>query len=99
VSLRSWPATFPTEIIRQRIAPYESQADPVMYRQELATAASARGWRVEHFGAKTVEADALRVLGDPGGDPLQRPRTVLGPPWTKDHRTAFAAAILAGRSP
>jgi hypothetical protein len=27
---------------------------------------------------------------------LQGPRTMMGPPWTKDHRIALAAAIVAG---
>jgi hypothetical protein len=41
----------------------------------------------DHFGwavAATASADH-RVMG---------PRATLGPPWTKDHRTALAATII-----
>lgn len=96
MSLRSWPPNFPADIATQRRAPFESRADPIMYRRLLALAASARGWRVHHFDAKAVTARARAVLGDrTGADPLQQPRDELGPPWTADHRTAFAAAIVA----
>jgi hypothetical protein len=95
MSLRAWPPDFPTDVARQRCASYESQADPVMYRQELAEAATARGWLVVHHRTTSVETEAIRLLGD--DDALQRPRSHLGPPWTKDHRQAFAAGVLAGR--
>jgi hypothetical protein len=36
VSLRDWPADFPDDIAVQRKVPYESRADPIMYRQVLA---------------------------------------------------------------
>ncbi|MEX5631695.1 hypothetical protein [Parafrankia sp. FMc2] len=42
ISLRAWPADFPTDIAVQRRAPYESQADSVMYRQVLTELARAR---------------------------------------------------------
>ena len=96
VSLRAWPADFPEDVAVQRQVPYESRADSVMYRQVLAEAAGERGWVVHLFEAKTVEADAARLLGDRAHDVLHGPRAVLGPPWSKDHRTALAATILAG---
>ncbi len=43
VSLRVWPLDFPDDIARQRRAPYEARADAIMYRQELAEVAHARG--------------------------------------------------------
>jgi hypothetical protein len=30
---------------------------------------------------------------------LHGPRARLGPPWTKDHRTALAATVVASASP
>jgi hypothetical protein len=96
VSLRAWPADFPEDVAVQRQVPYESRADSVMYRQVLAEAAGERGWAVHLFEAKTVEADAARLLGDRAHDVLHGPRAVLGPPWSKDHRTALAATIVAG---
>jgi hypothetical protein len=40
--------------------------------------------------------DAKQVLAQVAEDVLAAPRAVLGPPWTKDHRQALAAARLAG---
>ena len=96
VSLRAWPPDFPADIAVQRRAPYESQADSVMYRQVLAEAARSRGWDVHLYEAKDVDARIARVLGDRAHDVLHGPRARLGPPWTKDHRLALAAAIVAG---
>jgi hypothetical protein len=63
---------------------------------ELAELARARGWEVHLYDAKAVIDQALRRLGDRAADDvLERPRERLGPPWTKDHRTALAATIVA----
>jgi hypothetical protein len=96
ISLRSWPADFPVSVADQRRAPHESRADSVMYLQVLAAAALERDWDVHTFDAKRVEADAERALGDRAHDVLHGPRSTLGPPWTKDHRIALAATIVAG---
>lgn len=96
ISLRAWPADFPTDIAVQRVSPHESRADSVMYRQVLADQALARGWTVHRFDAKTVESEAARLLGQDADSLLRAPRAHLGPPWTKDHRLAFAATIVAG---
>ena len=95
VSLRAWPADFPQDIAVQRRVPYESRADSVMYCEVLADLARDRGWRIHLFDAKTVEAQAVRVLGARADDVLRGPRTTLGPPWTRDHRIALAATIVA----
>jgi hypothetical protein len=98
VSLRAWPPDFPTDIAVLRRAPFESRADSVMYRQVLAEVATARGWQVCLYDAKDVEGQAASVLGERAYEVLHRPRATLGPPWTKDHRTALAATIMAGRA-
>lgn len=95
LSVVAWPADFPDDIAVFRRVPYESRADSVMYRQVLADAAGERGWDVLTYDAKTIEARAAEVLGDRADEILRRPRAVLGPPWTKDHRTAYAATIVA----
>jgi hypothetical protein len=95
MSLRAWPLDFPDDIVSQRRPPYESRADSVMYCQVLAECAHARGWEVHLFNAKDVEAQAARILGERAGDVLRGPRATLGPPWTKDHRIALAATIVA----
>jgi hypothetical protein len=89
ISLRAWPLDFPDDIAVQRRVPYEARADAIMYRQELAELAHARGWEVHLYDAKAV----VRQVA---GEVLYGPRASLGPPWTKDHRVALAAAILAG---
>lgn len=95
MSLRAWPLDFPDDIVVQRRPPYESRADSVMYCQVLSECAHVRGWEVHLFDAKDVEAQAARKLGERAGDVLYGPRATLGPPWTKDHRTALASTILA----
>jgi hypothetical protein len=96
ISLRAWPLVFPEDIAVQRRSPYEARADAIMYRQELSELAHARGWEVHIYDAKAVVDQAARMLGGRADEVLQGPRARLGPPWTKDHRTALAATIVAG---
>jgi hypothetical protein len=96
ISLRAWPFDFPDDIAVQRRAPYEARADAVMYRQELSELARARGWEVHVYDAKAVLDQAATRLAGRADEVLYGPRTTLGPPWTKDHRIALAAAIVAG---
>jgi hypothetical protein len=95
MSLRTWPPDFPADIATQRRTPHEARADAVMYRQVLSELAFARGYRVHLYDAKKVEAQAAGILGDRAEDVLQGPRARLGPPWTKDHRTALAATVVS----
>jgi len=96
VSLRVWPLDFPDDVAVQRRAPYEARADAIMYRQELAELAHARGLEVHVYDAKAVLDQATRILAERADEVLQGPRAAIGPPWTKDHRVALAAAIVAG---
>ena len=95
LSLRAWPLGFPDDITAQRRPPHDSRADSVMYLQVLAECAHVRGWEVHLFDAKSVEGQAAKILGERAGDVLHQPRATLGPPWTKDHRIALAATIVA----
>ena len=97
LSLRAWPLDFPGDIAVQRRPPYAAWADSVMYCQVLAEHAHVRGWQVHLFSAQDVEAQAARILGARAGEVLHGPRAALGPPWTRDHRIALAATILASR--
>lgn len=99
MSLRAWPEDFPDDIAVLRRAPYESQADSVMYRQILAEVAHDRTWDLHLYDAKTVESQAARILGDRAQHVLHGPRQKLGPPWNSDHRTALAATIMAASVP
>ncbi len=95
VSVATWPDDFPTDLATLRRVPWESRADPVMYRRVLAAGVEERGWAVHRYDPKRVEAEATAVLGDRAHEVLHGPRAVLGPPWTKDQRTALAATVLA----
>jgi hypothetical protein len=97
MSLRAWPLDFPADIAIQRRSPYEARADAVMYRKVLAELARARGWHVHFYLAKDIVADAVGMLAERADEVLGGPRARLGPPWTKDHRMALAATIIAGR--
>jgi hypothetical protein len=96
ISLRALPATFPDDIAVQLRPPYEARADAIMYRRVLAEQAYARGWAVHFYDAKDVVDRAVRMLGDRADEVLQGPRARIGPPWTKDHRTALAATVVGG---
>jgi hypothetical protein len=96
ISLRTWPLDFPEDIAVQRRVPYEARADAIMYRQELAELARARGWEVHLYDAKAVVDQAARRLAGRADEVLHGPRATLGSPWTKDHRVALAATIVAG---
>jgi hypothetical protein len=96
ISLRSWPLDFPADVAVQRRAPYEARADAIMYRQELSELAHARGWQVHLYDAKAVVDQAAGMLAGRAEEILHGPRARLGPPWTKDHRVALAATIVAG---
>jgi hypothetical protein len=99
ISLRLWPPDFPDDIAVQRRAPYEARADAIMYRHLLAELAHARGWEVHCYDAKHVEAQAAGLLSERADEVLRGPRATLGPPWTKDHRVALAATVVAGDGP
>jgi predicted nucleic acid-binding Zn ribbon protein len=90
------PLDFPDDIAVQRRAPYEARADAIMYRQELSELAHARGWEVHFYDAKAVVGQAAGMLAQRADEVLQGPRARLGPPWTKDHRIALAATVVAG---
>jgi hypothetical protein len=96
ISLRTWPPDFPDDIAVQRRAPYEARADAIMYRQIISELAHARGWAIHLYTAKDVIGQATRLLADRADEVLDGPRNRLGPPWTKDHRMALAATIVAG---
>jgi hypothetical protein len=96
LSLRAWPFDFPDDVAVLRRPPFDARADSVMYLQVLDDAARARGWAVHCYDAKQVERQAAVLLGSLAGAVLNGPRAIWGPPWTKDHRLALAATVVAG---
>jgi hypothetical protein len=96
VALRKCPQLPPT--IAERITDYYAQnnADWVMYRQALASAAEARGWPVHWYDAKSVFGTACQALRVENLDAhFLQVRKAVGPPWNQDHKLAMAAAIVA----
>ena len=96
VALRKCPPLPPT--VAERIQDYRAQnnADWVMYRMALASAAEARGWPVHWYDAKTVFDAATQALGIANLDVhFLRVRKDFGPPWNNDHKLAMAAAVVA----
>jgi hypothetical protein len=96
IAMRKCPPLPPT--VAERIKDYRAMcvADSVMYRNELADAAEARGWRVHWYETKTVFDIAGAVLGV--GDfeaHFQKLKKSLGAPWGRDQKLAMAGALAA----
>jgi hypothetical protein len=100
IAIRKRPKLPPTFAGRIQSYYAQTRADGVMYRDALETAALDRDWRVHEYEAKSVLAEAAAALafdGDIDGWLKEAGRT-LGPPWTRDHRLAMAAAIAAAKA-
>ena len=96
IALRKRPKLPPT--IAERIQSYYAQtrADTVMFREVIIESAEARGWTVTDYEAKSVIDLAASIPGlEDIEERLKAVGKTLGPPWTKDHRVAAAAAFLA----
>ena len=99
VAFRACPPLPPT--IAERIQDYRARnvADWVMYRKALASAAEARGWPVHWYDPKKVLVAASEMLHVENLDAhFLHVRKTIGPPWTKDHKLAMAAAIVTARA-
>jgi hypothetical protein len=95
VALRKCPPLPPT--IAERITDYRAKnnADWVMYRKAVASAAEARGWPVHWFDPNSVFDAARQVLRVENlEDHFLQMRRAIGPPWSMDHKLAMAAAIV-----
>lgn len=89
IGIRVCPELPPTTEERIRNSNAANVADSVMYREALATAAEARGWRVHWYDRDEVLVgldDVLRELG-----------REAGPPWQAKQKLAAAAALAASR--
>ena len=97
IAVRVCPELPPT--IEERIRDNRAQtiADTVMYRQILAAAGEARGWRVSWYDRDRVYREAARALGRQDLDAcLAAMGRAAGPPWQAIHKLAAAAAVAAG---
>lgn len=98
-AIRACPTLPPTT--EERIADTRAAnvADSVMYREALAAAAEARGWRVHWYDRDRVFHDAAAALGCEDIDAVLRAMgRSTGPPWQARHKLAAAAALAATRN-
>ena len=96
IAIRECPRLPPTT--EERIADNRAQtvADSVMYREALATAAMARGWRVNWYDRGRVVREAAGAIGGADVDAFIRAMgRRVGPPWQATHKLAAAAALAA----
>jgi hypothetical protein len=97
IAIRECAALPPTieECIRDTRA--ASMADSAMYREALAAAAKARGWRVHRYDRERVFQDAAIALDGEDVDAfLGAMGRAIGPPWQAKQKLAAAAALAAG---
>jgi hypothetical protein len=86
IALRAYAPLPPTVEAQIRDARAQTWADTAMYRDALASAAEARGWRVAWY-------ERAVVLASPGVDTwLRAVGRRVGPPWQAAHKLAAAAA-------
>lgn len=72
------------------------RADAMLYHSAIVAAARERGWKVLSHRRGEEIAKAASALGTSTARVerlVSEPRSTLGPPWTAEHRNAFAAAI------
>jgi hypothetical protein len=85
------PRTTEARIIDTRAS---SMADSIMYREALAGAAEARGWRVHWYDRERVFREAAAAIGEADIEAcLRAMRRAAGPPWQAQHKLAAAAAL------
>ncbi len=98
IGIRVCPELPPTTEARIRDTQAANVADSVMYREALAIAAEARGWRVYWYEREGVSRDAAEALGGVDVEAFLRAMgRAIGPPWQARHKLATRAALAAGR--
>ena len=98
IGIRLCPPLPPTTEERIRDTRAATMADSVMYREALAAAAEARGWRVFWYDRERVFKDAAQALNVKDiDDVLAKMGRAVGPPWQARHKLAAAAALGSQR--
>ncbi len=93
VAIRACPALPPTIEARVLDNRAQAMADSVMYREALARAAEARGWRVYAYDRERVLEEAARDASI--ASLLREMGRKAGAPWQAKHKLAAAAALAA----
>ena len=98
IAIRFCPPLPPTTEERIRDTRAATMADSIMYREALALAAEARGWKVFWYDQKQVFKDAAKALDGKDIDAvLAEMGRAAGPPWQAKHKLAAAAAMGGSR--
>lgn len=98
IGIRLCPPLPPTTEERIRDTRAATMADSIMYREALAAAAEARGWKVSWYDREQVFRDAASALKVKEiDDVLAGMGRAAGPPWQAKHKLAAAAAIAVPR--
>jgi hypothetical protein len=98
IAIRHPPLDHLPVTVREVHASYHvtCRADGMLYHSAICDAVRQRGWEI-HLHRRGEElasaATALHTSVDHVERLVQEPRHSLGPPWTAEHRRAFAAAI------
>ncbi len=96
IGIRLCPPLPPTTEERIRDTRAATMADSIMYREALAVAAEARGWKVYWYDKERVFKDAAKTLNGKDIDKvLAEMGRAAGPPWQAKHKLATAAALAA----
>lgn len=96
IALRECPELPPTTEERIANARAAAIADSAMYREALAAAARARGWRIHWYDRDRIFREAAAALGRKDVDQfLSTMGRSIGPPWQAKHKLAAAAALVA----
>ncbi|MFB4275999.1 MULTISPECIES: hypothetical protein [unclassified Nonomuraea] len=74
---------------------YLHGAEGELYHEALAEAARGAGLAVSRYDFKQLRDTAARVLGPGVVERVDGLRTQVGSPWTRDHKDATLAALLA----
>jgi hypothetical protein len=102
ITIRQPPLERLPATVREAHASYyvQCRADGMLYHAAICAAARERDWTVMLHRRGEELANAARALKT-GAREVERLmtdlKTTLGPPWTAEHRNAFAAAIVALR--
>lgn len=76
------------------------KAEGVLFREALARAARACGWKLHEIREKQLVSEGERALGTPAAGLAEKMKTIgkaAGPPWGKDQKDAALAACIALR--
>ena len=96
IAIRLCPPLPHTTEERIRDTRAATMADSIMYREALAAAAEARGWKVFWYDRERVFQDAAAKLNGKDIDAvLAEMGRAVGPPWQAKHKLAAAAGIAA----